>query len=562
MTILELLIILIKSEKILFSVYLFLLTLAYSLNWFIIPLIASKIVKCLHDGLSVKFWIGALVLSYGGFCSYWIIEYFFTSKFIPKIELRTRTMLINRVNQISIEEFYKKSEGDFSARVNLLVDQVVFLFQKAMGKAIPLCFVTLSIVFKFFLTNIYMGTILMFWIIIHTYICYSSYNNINILNKKEAHAHVENNAYIINAFKNRFIMEIRDTNNSILKKLDNLQYKKYEAQVNKQKAISIMQLKQDVLALVLQAFLTNSVLIYLFYIKYINFDRFVTLFQLIGSVIAVVWRLIENVPDIFDAIDKSKPGLELFHYKIEKDQNRIIDYARGAIDIYNIKIQYKDKLIMEKVSLSINPGDKVIIIGKSGCGKSTLLNTIYGLIAPKEGHVNMDGMNVRDLDKNFKSGYCNFITARKIIFHDTLKNNLFCQDEKLIEHSAHISCLKNVIDDLPHGINTIIDNDGSSLSSGQLQRVNICRSIINHDKSFILLMDEPLTSLDDFTASSVIENIMDVYNNKTVICIDHSLKFIEYAEKVIFFHNSSIKFGTIGDLQKDIDFQNYINNPV
>lgn len=281
---------------------------------------------------------------------------------------------------------------------------------------------------------------------------------------------------------------------------------------------------------------------------------------MLGGVINIVWRMVEKIPDLMEYAGKCTPGINLLNLPTQILGHSLITHPKGNITIKNLTISYDHKIIINNFSIDVTSGDRIYILGESGMGKSTLINTIYGFINYQSGNILFDNVDLKNIDRNFFVTYCNYIQSKKTLFYDTLRNNLFGENEEKINKMLEVCVLKSTVELWEEGLNTVINNNASSISNGQCQRINICRSMMNYEKSKILLMDEPLVALDDYNATLVLSNIMQLYSSQTIICTDHSLKFLHYANKIIFMDNEGV---IVCEKNKIHDYQrimNYINN--
>lgn len=550
----------IKKQKNTFIFFVITNILVTMVEPYFMPVITSKFIDAMYCNNNITIWIVFYIIAFLSFVVFFLIEYFFFTALLPKLEIHVRSELLDHIYHLPVTVFEKKSEGEIARSICMISDNIKLIADKLFSRVIPMLIVTVAIVIKFFMINFYMGLILSGWILSHMLIVFINYKNIQQQNKIEAKFHLKTNGFVLDSLKNIFIIEIKYLIKFIKKKLNLLQKNEQEAHINSQKALTFSKLLQCLSIFIIQGLIANGVIIYLYRKNFITREEFVLLFGLIGSVINIVWRMIDRIPELFQAIAKCKPAIALLNYEIQQEYNNIIKNQKGNLTVKNISIALNDQDIIKNLSFNLESGDKLAIIGESGCGKTTLLNVIYGLLKQNSGEVFMDNQNPLLLNKEFKSQYCNYITTKKVLFFDSIKNNFFCDNEEKIRYLMDLTCLTDFVNNLDQKLDTIIDNNATSISEGQCQRINICRSIINYDKSSILFMDEPLNGLDDKTAKIILNNIIKLYNNKTIICIDHSLKFINYANKIVFFSGQGIIFDSKENMMTNPIFVKYLNH--
>lgn len=526
------------------------------------PIITTNFIDCIYTGQSPIFWVIMYILSFVTFIVFFLIDGIWFSRFMPTLEMDVRHSVIQHLYNLPIEFFHYNAEAEVARKISLLIDNVRIIMDQLIRRIFPWLVTITVIIINFFMVNFYMGLTMILWFILHGSITMMFNKKIIANNNNETKSHLKINEYISDTFKNRMVIATLDLNNDVNTKLNNMQIQERDYSIKTLASIAFSRANQSAMLFFTQGLLANGLLLYLYYNEKITMKELTLLFQLIGSIIHVGWRFMERLPEIVQSFGKCKPGLDILKEKIHNNGTEIIENPQGNINIENLTIAYKNKVIVENLSVNISSGDRVLILGESGIGKSTIMNCLYGFIIPLSGFIEFDGVKRNLINQSFFSKYCNFITSKKMIFFDTIYNNLFSKDEQKIQKAIENSLFTSTISKLAYGINTMIGNNASNLSEGQCQRLNICRSIINHEKSNILFMDEPLTSLDDHNASQIMENLINLYNKKTIIAIDHSLKFLQYANKIIFLDGENIITGDKNLLLQHPKVSSYIKNHI
>jgi ABC-type bacteriocin/lantibiotic exporter with double-glycine peptidase domain len=251
-------------------------------------------------------------------------------------------------------------------------------------------------------------------------------------------------------------------------------------------------------------------------------------FVLISGDLRFVVRVIGDASKIYSEYKVSKKNLEECLEKTSK--NKIIKDFK-SLAIKNLKFNYNEskfKIIVKE--FIVNKFDKVAIIGKSGQGKTTLLNILTGNIKTNNKYI--DGKNV---EENLEYGY---VSQEAEMFNTTIRENLCLGkevDEKYIINLLSDLMLKTWFDTLENGFDTQIGEKGIKLSTGQKQRLNILRAIIQNKEIYIL--DEPTSNLDEHTEEKVIECINKYLGNKTLIIVTHRPKVLSICNKVYRFED-------------------------
>ncbi|NGX31496.1 MAG: Alpha-hemolysin translocation ATP-binding protein HlyB [Chlamydiae bacterium] len=245
-----------------------------------------------------------------------------------------------------------------------------------------------------------------------------------------------------------------------------------------------------------------------------------------------------------DAMDKQTPEMKL-----------------GALYIENVSFQYAPHLpkILDSVSLKIEPGQFVGIVGKSGCGKSTLSKLLVGFESLTSGDVYFDNQNIKQLNLNQlreKIGICLQDTK---IFSASIFDNITCglpTTQKDLEKALEYSTLNEELKKLPMGLDTLVSQFGNVISGGQKQKILLARAFIK--KPQILLLDETLNSLDNATKGKVLKHIRTL--GITTILITHHINSLKKTDLIYVLKEGKVdQSGTFKDLSyQDGQFKQFI----
>ncbi|NQV18413.1 MAG: ABC transporter ATP-binding protein/permease [Armatimonadetes bacterium] len=205
----------------------------------------------------------------------------------------------------------------------------------------------------------------------------------------------------------------------------------------------------------------------------------------------------------------------------------------------NIDFSYESSKIpaLKKLSIRIPKNSTIGLVGETGAGKTTVVDVILGLLIPQNGHVYVDGVNIHEKLTSWqrKAGY---IPQQIYLMDDTIANNIAFGipkeevDLQKVNNALRLAQLQEFIDELPHGLETIIGELGIRISGGQRQRIGIARALYNDPE--LLIMDEATAALDNETERAFMESIESLSGKRTIIIIAHRLTTIEKAN-IIFF---------------------------
>lgn len=202
----------------------------------------------------------------------------------------------------------------------------------------------------------------------------------------------------------------------------------------------------------------------------------------------------------------------------------------------------KSNPILKEISLQIGSGEKVVLIGDNGSGKSTILKLLAGLIQPAKGKIYLDGVDLAQLTKGQITKKIAYVTQQPFIFHGSLKENLqignkHATDEELSEIIQRVG-LNRLVDELPQGLDSMLTLSGTNLSGGQLQRLVIARALLK--KTEVLLLDEPISNIEEIFAENLIINLVNDYPEQTLIMTVHKDSLLQYFDRVLCVKPSGI----------------------
>ncbi|MBQ7720723.1 MAG: ABC transporter ATP-binding protein, partial [Clostridia bacterium] len=227
----------------------------------------------------------------------------------------------------------------------------------------------------------------------------------------------------------------------------------------------------------------------------------------------------------------------------------------GEIDVKNVTFGYESyNPVLENVSVHINPGEMIGIVGHSGSGKSTLINLIMRLYDVNEGEIKIDEVNIKDISQTALRGQMGVVLQETFLFSGTIQDNIryskpFATEEEVIR-AAKAANAHDFIMKMPEGYNTLVGEKGYSLSGGERQRIAIARAIIHDPK--ILILDEATASLDTETEKLIPDALTKLVKNRTTLAIAHRLSTLRNADKLLVLdHGRVSEFGTHAELLKN-----------
>ena len=218
-----------------------------------------------------------------------------------------------------------------------------------------------------------------------------------------------------------------------------------------------------------------------------------------------------------------------------KTENDVKLDASGALELQNVTFGYKSyEPVLKNVSLSINPGEMIGLVGHSGAGKSTVINLCMRLYDPNLGKITIGGVDIRDISPKELRDNIGVVFQETYLFSGTIYDNIAYAradaDYDEVIAAAKAANAHEFITKLPDGYNTVIGENGHSLSGGERQRVSIARAILKNPK--ILILDEATSSLDPETEIKIQEALSRLIKGRTTIAIAHRLATLKNADRL------------------------------
>ncbi|MFM5981998.1 MAG: ABC transporter ATP-binding protein [Sphaerospermopsis kisseleviana] len=232
------------------------------------------------------------------------------------------------------------------------------------------------------------------------------------------------------------------------------------------------------------------------------------------------------------------------------DRDNAINHAitKGSIEFRQVHFSYSSqKTVFSNLSITVQPGERVGLVGFSGSGKSTFVNLILRLFDPQSGQILIDGVDIKDMTQEALHSQISLIPQDPSLFHRTLLENILygrleASQAELIE-AAQKAYADDFIAQMTEGYDSLVGERGVKLSGGQRQRIAIARVILKNAP--ILILDEATSSLDSITEKAIQDTLDSAMNGKTVIVVAHRLSTIAHLDRILVFnHGRIIEDGT------------------
>jgi ATP-binding cassette subfamily B protein len=283
-------------------------------------------------------------------------------------------------------------------------------------------------------------------------------------------------------------------------------------------------------------------------------------FEILDTPIAIESR--EGAVRLSRPLTPSGPEAGMYSPSVSSSDNGALNSAsvpRGARGLLFGRIEF-DRVwfeytagnpVLKDVSLVIEPGDKVAILGATGAGKSTLLALLCRFYDPTRGRILLDGQDLRDLDLGDLRRSIGLVFQESFLFSNTVAANIaFGHPEATlaqVEAAARVAAAHDFIADLPHGYETVLGEGGLDLSGGQRQRLAIARAVLLDPA--ILLLDDPAAAIDPRTEHEILTAMEQAMQGRTTLVIAHRLSTLRQCDRVIVLEGGRIvQLGTHAEL--------------
>lgn len=472
-----------------------------------------------------------------------ISEYFRNNLLIylnKKIDLTIITSIIRKIILLPYSYYKNKTTGEMISRINDLL-YLKNIITKVITTIFLDFFLSLTIIIILFKINTSM-TFMLFIITIIYYLIFISYKKIiEKYTEKIQISSALTNSLLTESISSYETIKGLSLEESFIKKIN----KKYETTISNNLLLN----KNINLENLLKSLFEGIIIIFILYRGFTSvINNTLSLGSLITYNTLILYFLtpIKNILDFYKEFYYIKNSLirvnNLINYKYESldtKQNLII---HGSIHITNLNYSYnKHYSVLNNLTLDIEEGSRVLILGSSGSGKSTILKLLYRYYDIKNNSIFINdkdllNYNIADLRNNIT-----YVSQNEYLYTDTIKNNIIL-DRNIPESKFIMICKLLYIDDFvkdkPLSYNFLVEENGANLSGGERQRIILARSFLK--ESNYLFIDEGLNEIDINLERKILKNIFLYYRNKTIIIISHRTDNMDLFDNVIYLERGFI----------------------
>lgn len=273
---------------------------------------------------------------------------------------------------------------------------------------------------------------------------------------------------------------------------------------------------------------------------------FTLVFTLGFQISNTVWHLSDRLLSFFEELGTLSEALDLVsapHDIVDAEGAKPLDITAGGIEIRDLAFSFPDGTkVFDGLNLTIQPGEKIGLVGRSGAGKSTLVKLIRRQVEPQRGAVLIDGQDVQQVTLESLNAAIAEVPQQPGVFHRTVGENIaygrMGATQEDVERAARQAHAHDFIMKRPTGYETVVGEQGIKLSGGERQRVAIARALLKDAK--ILVLDEATSALDSESEHLIQEALWTLMQGRTVLAIAHRLSTITGMDRILYVENGQV----------------------
>ena len=227
------------------------------------------------------------------------------------------------------------------------------------------------------------------------------------------------------------------------------------------------------------------------------------------------------------------------------DGKEELEQLEGNYSFRSVKFAYTNSAqpVLTDFNLEVKAGETIALVGESGSGKTTVLNLLIGFILPNDGRLSIDGKDIRDINLKSYRRFISVVSQTPLLFTGTVRENIVygmdhVTDEE-VRKAVEAANLRSVVEKLPHGLDTMVDEHGANLSGGQRQRIAIARAIIRNPQ--VIILDEATSALDVVSEKEIQDALDRLVKGKTTFIVAHRLSTVRNADRIVVLERGRIR---------------------
>jgi ABC-type multidrug transport system fused ATPase/permease subunit len=269
---------------------------------------------------------------------------------------------------------------------------------------------------------------------------------------------------------------------------------------------------------------------------------FVALFQLLSWPMRFIGWILAELPRAVVGYDRIEEVLQQPVTVLPAHEGTRLPDGPLDLHVHDLRLEYEQASpILEGVTFEVEPGESVAIVGPTGVGKSTLTQLMVRLVDPDQGHVEIGGVDLREVDVASLRESVAVVFQESFLFAESVRSNIAldsgASDEQVV-HAAMISACDRFIRALPNGYDTVVGERGHSLSGGERQRVALARALVRQPR--LLILDDATSAVDPSIEAEILGALRRQLAT-TLVVVAYRLSTISLADRVIFLRNGRVE---------------------
>lgn len=527
---------------------------AWSLDNTVWPIILRKVIDTMvnYHGNRSHIWDALYPLLIVGACMWIIIDGMFRiqgflmAKIFPRFEASIRMSMYNYVQNHSYQYFSKRFAGSLANRISDMTQSATRIIQQCIVLFAPVLFALLIASVVFYQLSPQFFFLLVFWSVLHLGISFASAKKSAHLSKMHAKARSKLSGNIVDTFAN--IINVKIFANQRYEYQHSLPYQNDERNKNSQamRFSEIIAICLNFSNFLFPGVLFTWAIIHGWQRGSITLGSLVLIFNIMWNMQQLVRRVGSEMRSLYKELGICQQSMELLQKDHDiQDQGHAKDLTitEGRIEMDAVDFSYANgKQVFHDLTVHIDAGSKVGLVGFSGSGKSTFVHLLMRFFEIDSGVISIDGMNINDFTIKSLRRQISLTPQNPTLFHRTLRENiqygnLMADEKAIMAASKHAHC-HEFICKLPEGYAAMAGERGVNISGGERQRIAIARSFL--ENAPILILDEATSALDAVTEQYIQDALSQLMQGRTTLVIAHRLSTIMAMDRILVFHQGQI----------------------
>lgn len=381
---------------------------------------------------------------------------------------------------------------------------------------------------------------------LHVGICFITAKKCSRLSKIHAESRSRLTGKIVDSFSNIINVKLFAKQRYELAYMHHFQEDERRKHQASQFMVEKIKIALGITTIVFPGILMTWYVIYSWQQNVLTIGDVVLIFNMTSNLTVLTWMVSLEMPSIFTEIGICQQALSIIKAKhdiVDRAEAKLLVVNNGGIIFDDVTFYYtKANPVFSNLSIKIEPGTKVGLVGFSGSGKSTFVNLIMRFFELHSGQINIDGIDISTATLDSLRGQISMIPQNPSLFHRSLRENICygkatATENEILVASKQAHC-HEFICKLPKGYDSLVGERGIKLSGGQRQRVAIARAILENQP--ILVLDEATSALDSITENYIQDALHFLMKGRTTIVIAHRLSTLSEMTRILVFDNGQI----------------------